>query len=73
MKKFFKILFAAVFMTALFVNVSISANKSAGDASLFSLISEADARCEARWYDGRVSATGANCFTGGTECDTFCY
>ena len=56
-------------MTALFVNVSISANKSTGDASLFSLISEAKAECEATgtWEDmWNCTASGNNCLPAGS-------
>ena len=47
MKKFILCFGVAVFMIALFVNVSISANKKAVGTTLLGFSSEASANCEA--------------------------
>ena len=60
MKKFIKFLGIVVFMTALFVNVSISANKSTGDVFLSTLVLKVDACVEipGALLFGRCSFTG---------------
>ena len=49
MQKFIKFFGAAVFMAALFVNLSLNANKKATNTDLIGFTSVANAACE---YDG---------------------
>ena len=60
MKKIILFFGAAVFMTVLFVNVSISANKKAANSGLLGFTSEANAECEQNeltwvWDQGRCN------------------
>ena len=63
MKKIIKFFGVAVFMAALFVNVSISANKTAKNTRLIELISNANAICEnGDWrFSGRCEAIYETC------------
>ena len=61
---------AACFLAALLVNVSINANKGAGDAKLVGFASEANAGCEkdpnGLFNDGQCDSTvyGGKCIKG---------
>jgi len=76
MKKYLKFSIAAVFFVALFLNVSISANKKARGTNLTMFTIEAIAGCESNdsspWMNwGRCSAAGNHCFHSASEknCD----
>jgi len=65
MKKLLKILVAAIFLVALFLNVSINANKAAEDTSLFRISSNANAGCEGgQILNGKCDTTAP----GGPTC-----
>ena len=56
MKKIIKLFGAAVFMTALFVNLSFNANKTAKNTQLIEFTTDANAVCEENWA-GNSDAT----------------